>query len=174
MRRGFLVLAAALVAGVMIPAAGIAGPAVKHAGPTVGEFVTMAANAGEAVEPVSTDMALRNLARLGIVVSDPDAPLSQGTLARIMGGLGYQVTTREPSAVADGAMAGAALGMVGSSLLNPLRDLGTDAFTSPLAPGGCLFGGVDCMQCCLRFRIPVDGCLRLCGNIVVSPSGPPT
>ena len=172
MRRGTLVLAVVLAAGLLMPTAGAAGPVVQRAGPTVAEFVTMAANAGDAAEPVSTDAALDRLARLGVIVSDPDAPLSQEMLARIMGGLGHTAVTRDPASPADHTMAGVALGLVGSSPINPLRGIGTEALTPPLQPGGCLSGGADCVQCCLRMRIPLDGCLRFCSSVSVSPSSP--
>ncbi|HKQ96366.1 MAG TPA: hypothetical protein VJV75_00680 [Candidatus Polarisedimenticolia bacterium] len=141
--------------------------------PSVGEFVTMVANTG-AAEPVSTDEALRGLERLGIVVADPAAPLTQGALARIMGSLGYEVTTRDPGAAVESTMTGAALRLVGSGAINPLRGISTEWFPPPQGPGGCLFGGVDCLQCCLRMHIPIQGCSRFCQNVVVSPSGPPT
>lgn len=173
MRRGCFVLAVALVAGLLVPSTGVAAPPQKSAVPSIAEFVTMAANTG-AAEPVSTDEAMRGLERLGVVVADPAAPLTQGTLVRIMGGLGYQVTTRAPGAAVESTMTAAALRLVGSSALNPLHSIGTEWFPPPNAPGGCLFGGVDCLQCCLRLSIPLQGCSRFCTAVVVSPSGPPT
>lgn len=172
MRRALLAVVVALVAGIVIPSPGVAGPVVKRSGPSVAEFVTMAANAGNAATPVTTDAALRALERLGIFVDDPDAALTQGMLARIMGGLGHPASTREPAATADSAMIGTALRLVGSSPLNPLQGISTDFFPPPQAPGGCLFGGADCIQCCLRFRIPFDGCARFCQAAVPSPSTP--
>lgn len=172
MRRALSVVAVALAAS-LIPSLGVAGPTVKPAGPTVGEFVTMAANAGGVVTPVTTDAALRALERLGIAVSDPDAPLSQGMLARIMGGLGYQVVTHEPGAAADSGMTSAALGLVGSGGINPLGGIRPEWNAPPTSAGGCLFGAVECLDCCLRLRIPLQGCARFCSNATVSPSGPP-
>jgi len=156
----------------LMPTAGAAGPVVKRSGLTVAEFVTMAANVGDAAEPVSTDVALERLARLGVVVGDPDAPLSQEMLARIMGGLGHPAVTHDPASPADHTMAGVALGVVGFSAINALRGVGTEALTPPLQPGGCLSSGVDCLQCCLRMRIPIQGCLRFCGNVSASPFSP--
>lgn len=172
MRRALLALAVALVAGIVLPSPGVAGPIVKRSGPSVAEFVTMAANAGDAATPVTTDAALRALERLGIFVDDPDAELTQGMLARIMGGLGHPASTREPAAAADTTMIGASLRLIGSSPLNPLQSISTDFFPPPQAPGGCLFGGVDCLECCLRFRIPLAGCSRFCQAAVPSPSRP--
>ena len=172
MRRALLAMAVALVAGIVLPSPGVAGPDVKRSGQSVAEFVTMAANAGDAATPVTTDAALRALERLGVYVDDPDAELTQGMLARIMGGLGHPASTREPAATAGTAMIGTALRLIGSSPLNPLQSISTDFFPPPQAPGGCLFSGVDCMQCCLRFRIPFDGCARFCQAAVPSPSSP--
>src|SRR5262245_36729711 len=121
MRRALLAVAVALVAGFVLPSPGVAGPIVKRSDPSVAEFVTMAANAGDATTPVTTDAALRALERLGILLEDPDAELTQGTLVRIMGGLGHPATTREPGASADGAMIGSALRLIGSSPINPDR-----------------------------------------------------
>jgi hypothetical protein len=69
-------------------------------------------------------------------------------------------------------MTGAALNLVGTSPINPLRGVGTEDFTPPNAPGGCLYGGPDCLQCCLRMHIPVSGCARFCDAAVTSPSSP--
>ncbi len=172
MRRALLAMAVALAAGLVFPSPGLAGPMVKRSGSTVGQFVTMAANAGGAATPVTTDEALHGLERLGIVVNDPEAALTQGMLVTIMYGLGLPTTTRDPGASAESSMIGAALGLVASSPINPLRPVSTDAFTSPTQPGGCLYGGADCIQCCLRMHIPLDGCFRFCNLAVPSPSSP--
>ncbi|HUD72939.1 MAG TPA: hypothetical protein VMQ62_13350 [Dongiaceae bacterium] len=172
MRRALLAMALALATGIVFPSPGLAGPIVKRGGSTVGQFVTMAANAGDAATPVTTDEALRGLERLGIVVHDPEATLTQGSLAKIMAALGHPATTRDPVASAESSMIGAALGLLGSSPFNPLRGIAPDAFTSPTQPGGCLYGGVDCIQCCLRMHIPLDGCFRFCNLAVPSPSSP--
>jgi hypothetical protein len=165
-------MAVALAAGIVVPSPGLAGPVVTRGGATVGQFVTMAANAGGAATPVATDEALRGLERLGIVVDHPDATLTQGMLVKIMDGLGLTATTRDPGASAESSMIGAALGLVASSPMNPLRSITSDAFTSPTQPGGCLYGSADCIQCCQRMHIPLDGCFRFCGLAVPSPSSP--
>jgi hypothetical protein len=165
-------MAVALAAGIVLPSPGIAGPIVTRGGSTVGQFVTMAANAGDAATPVTTDEALRGLERLGIVVDHPEAVLTQGMLVKIMDGLGLPATTRDPGASAESSMIGAALGLVASSPLNPLRGVTTDAFTLPTQPGGCLYGSADCLACCQRMHIPLDGCFRFCNLAVPSPSSP--
>jgi len=169
-------LSLGVVAALLLAAAGASAPYAQPIGPAVGEFVTMLVNQGPGGGSLSAEDALRLMRQrgLGLVVADPNAPLTEASLARILKAYGFQSTTQNPGGIVDFGLATGALSLLSTSVLysGVASPGGISAPITP--PQDCLYESNpgQCASCCVRRHFWGPSCARLCSSLVPSPSVP--
>jgi hypothetical protein len=149
-----------------------ASAASAQSGPTVGDLA--ARLYGSSMTPAQ---AMNELAKIGVAVSDPKAPLTQGTFVKALSALGAQVTTKTPESIVD-----IDLYQIGLNLLVQAGDnIAGGSFSSSattaksLNLSSCVGAGGPaglCIKCCLFQGAPATTCVRLCSVLIPSPSVP--
>jgi len=166
-------LAFGVAAALVLAAAGASAPYAQTVGPTVGEFVTMLASQGPG-GPMGTEQALRLMRHmgLGLVVADPNAPLTEASLAKILKAYGFRSTTQNPGGIVDSGLASGALSLLSTSILN--GGFSGRGGTRPNDVQVCLSerNHGQCVSCCVQQHSPVPSCARFCSGLVPSPSIP--
>jgi hypothetical protein len=146
-------------------------------GPTVGQFVTQVASQS-AGTPVTLDQAIKAMRRLGIVIKDPNAQLTQDMLSRILRVFGFRSETGAPGALADFGAANGALSLLTTGFLGG-GSPGSGTFSRPLDVGVCLDAPSQgaCVSCCVHQGsgpgssggLPAPICVQFC-QFLASPS----
>jgi len=151
----------------MVFGAGAAGAAQ---GQTISDFAVKVYKGA-----LSRQQAVAALRGVAPSIQNPDARLTEGTLAEIMTGFGIKSTSRQPDFLMDQGRADAALLFIWQSSLFPGGQAGASsgAGGGPIDLASCI-GDRNiwtCMQCCLSLGGPAGSCGRSC-TFGVSPSGP--
>jgi len=167
-------LSLGVVAALLLAAAGASAPYAQPIGPAVGEFVTILVNQGPGGGSLSAEDALRLMRQrgLGLVVADPNAPLTEASLAEILKAYGFRSTTQNPGGIVDFGLATGALSLLSTSVLysgfaSPvgISSPNAQACLSESNPG-------QCASCCVRRHFWGPSCAHLCSSLVPSPSVP--
>jgi hypothetical protein len=164
-------MAVMLAALLVLAASGAPGiqAAARQTGPTVGDLAV------HLYGSLSRDQAVMQLAKDGVPVGDPAAPLTQGTLARVLTAKGIEVTTSTPDSLVNDDLYQKALQMFVQTSDN-ISGSGYVYTSKPAASidlGSCLYGPAgQCMRCCLFLGQSGLNCIRFCSQLVPSPSNP--
>jgi hypothetical protein len=168
-----------LAIGVAVALSLVAADALEaggQSGPTVGQFVTQVVSQS-AGTPVTLDQAIKAMRRLGIVIKDPNAPLTQETLSRIMRVFGFRSEGSAPGSDVDSNLANGSLYLLGTGFMGG-NSPGSSNFSRPLDVGVCLDQPThgQCVSCCVQQGSPGRGlpgsiCSQFC-NLSASVFGP--
>lgn len=161
----------AMVAAAFVTLALLApGPVCAASGQTISDFALKVYKGSLSRQDAVTALRARVPA-----MQNPDARLTESSLAEIMTAFGVSSTTRQPGLLVDQGRADAALLLIWQSPSNPGGHGGASGNSSggPIDLASCVSGGSIwiCMQCCLSQGGWAGSCSSSC-TFRVSPGTP--